>query len=162
MTSSRWDKIPDRLQSRMVGGTGGRVIGAKKTRKRQGPMSHPEDDEQEALFSWARLNVQRYPELEALYSIPNGAALAGKPKQRAMQMARLKKTGLRPGVSDVCLPIKRGPYGSLWIEMKAPGRLKGVSEDQKEWGALMVKLGNRFVVCDTWEKARDVILGYLT
>lgn len=122
---------------------------------------HPEEDEQVALFEWANLMLGRYPELAALVSIPNGAYLAGTEKQRWAQMARLKKAGLKPGVSDMCLPVKRGRYGSLWVEMKAPGKLDNLSEAQREWGVLMERVGNKFVVADTFEKARDAILAYL-
>lgn len=123
--------------------------------------AHPEDDEQSTLFEWASLHLGRYPELAALISIPNGAHLAGTEKQRWAQMARLKATGLKPGVSDVLLPIRRGPYGSLWVEMKAPGKLGNLSDDQREWGALMERVGNKAVTCDSMEMARDAILEYL-
>ena len=126
---------------------------------------HEEEDHQVNLFKWAYLSRQKYPELAALFSIPNGTKLAGTPKQRAYQAQRLKNAGMRAGVSDVCLPIARGGYGSLWIEMKrpaSPGKPKGVlSDTQREWGELMLKNGNLFQVCYTWEEAKDTILRYL-
>ena len=75
-----------------------------------------ESEEQQALFDWAELQKGKYPELKALYHIPNEG------KRSKATGARLKKEGMKDGVSDNCLPVKRGPYGSLYIELK---RIKG-------------------------------------
>lgn len=113
-----------------------------------------EGGEQQALFEWAKRCVGIYPELEALYHVPNegkrGRAAAGK----------LKAEGLRAGVPDVCLPVPRGVYGALYIEMKRPkgGRM---SEEQKKWIERLRRAGNRVEVCRGFEDAPRVIMQYL-
>ena len=44
--------------------------------------------------------------------IPNEA------KRSRAEGARQKRAGLRPGFPDLLIPIARGPYHSLYIEMK--------------------------------------------
>lgn len=113
-----------------------------------------EGGEQQALFEWAARCVGIYPELEALYHIPNegkrGRAAAGK----------LVAEGLRSGVPDVCLPVPRGIYGALYIEMKRPkgGR---VTENQKTWIKRLRRAGNRVEVCRRFDDAARVIMEYL-
>jgi hypothetical protein len=53
--------------------------------------------------------------------VPNGAALAGTPAQRARQMARLKLEGLTVGWPDYQLMVPRSIYHGLFLEIKAPG-----------------------------------------
>lgn len=72
------------------------------------------DDEsghQEALFNWAGYNMQRMPELEYLHHVPNG----GK-RDKATAIA-LKRQGVKAGVPDVVLPVPRGEYHGLYIEL---------------------------------------------
>ena len=118
------------------------------------PLVPTEGEEQEALFEWAETMEYMYPELRALYHITNEG------KRSKSTGARLKREGLREGVSDICLPVKRGSYGSLYIELK---RRKGsrVSDEQRDWIDLMWELGNAAYVCYGWEEARERIEGYL-
>lgn len=113
-----------------------------------------ESEEQQALFEWAALQYGKYPELRALYHIPNEG------KRSKAVGARLKKEGMKDGVSDNCLPVKRGQYGSLYIELK---RIKGskVSPEQREWIELMQKVGNAAYICYGWEEAAKKIVEYL-
>lgn len=112
-----------------------------------------ESDHQKALITWARLSIGKYPELKYLYAIPNGG------KRNIMTAARMKAEGVRAGVSDLHLPVPRGGFHGLWIEMKADrGKL---SELQAEWLAAMETLGHRAVVAQGWDYARAVIINYL-
>lgn len=80
-----------------------------------------EHGEQTVLFQWARWLEQRYPELELLHAIPNGAKLpyTGKGKQRhAPQALRLKDEGLKAGVPDTFLPVARKGYHGAYCELK--------------------------------------------
>lgn len=112
-----------------------------------------ESDHQKALITWARLSVGRYPDLKYLYAIPNGG------KRHIVTAARMKAEGARVGVSDLHLPVPRGAYHGMWIEMKsAKGRL---SPEQKEWIEAMLALGHYACVCREWSKARDALVMYL-
>ncbi len=113
-----------------------------------------ENQEQAALFEWARLSEKRHPELKLLHAIPNGGL------REARTAAVLQRTGVKPGVPDICLPVPRGGYGALYIELK---RVKGgvTSANQRIWLNLLNANGNRAVVCKGWLEARDTILNYL-
>ena len=71
-----------------------------------------ESEEQEALFEWAAIEAGAKRELELLYHIPN----EGKRSGRAG--AALLRQGLKRGVPDICLPVARGGYHALYIELK--------------------------------------------
>ncbi|MGN0989552.1 MAG: hypothetical protein ACI4N6_04505, partial [Eubacteriales bacterium] len=72
-----------------------------------------EDEEQAYIVSWAKINESRYPELKLLYHIPNEGKRSGR------EGARMKRLGLRRGVSDLCLPVARCGFHGLYIELKA-------------------------------------------
>lgn len=121
---------------------------------------HEEDDHQKAVIQWANLaRINGLKVGDYLFSIPNGASLAGNKAQRARQMARLKAQGLKNGVSDLFLPVPRGNWHGLWIEMKSSkGR---VSPSQAEWGELMIAQGYEFKVCYSASEAIAAIEEYL-
>ena len=113
-----------------------------------------EDDEQEALFDWAAVNVGKMPCLRLLYAIPNGG-------KRPINVAKtMKRTGTKKGVPDVCLPVARGKYHGLYIEMKRKrdGRL---SPEQRQWLRDLSEQGYRCEVCKGWEEAAKVLVNYL-
>jgi len=118
------------------------------------PKKASEHQAQCALIQWAALNLKKYPELASLYAVPN----AGK---RSLRMgARMKAEGLRAGVPDLCLPVPRNGYGSLYIELKVKGGR--VTELQTIWINRLRHWGNRVEVCYGWQEARDVLIDYLT
>lgn len=109
---------------------------------------------QQALFCWSALIKNQIPELSFLFAIPNG-------EQRSkITGARLKAAGVRPGVPDICLPVRRGKYGGLWIELKKANTSK-TSEDQDKWIDFLLCQGYSVHVCYGWEHARDAVLKYL-
>jgi hypothetical protein len=116
-------------------------------------LNHTESLEQQALFQWAKLMQGQHPELCLLHSIPNGG------KRNAMEAARLKKEGVLAGVSDVFLPVARGGYHGLYIEMKS-GKGKP-SDAQKWWIAKTTEQGYYSTVCYGWVDASEVIKRYL-
>lgn len=79
-------------------------------------------------------------------AIPNGAVLAGDGKARAMQMAKLKRTGLRPGAPDLIV-LHDGRL--LAIELKAPGG--SVSAAQAAACDAIVLAGGAYVVARSVE-----------
>ena len=114
----------------------------------------PESWEQEQFFRWVYANQIRYPELQLCNGSMNGIRVS--PRLRSS----LKGQGLRSGVPDIDLPVKRFPFSGLRIEMK---RVKGgvVSKEQKQFHSLLAQQGYRVEVCKGWKDAVDVVLDYL-
>ena len=113
-----------------------------------------EDTEQRIIFQWAAMETAARPELGLLYAIPNGG-------KRAIKTAiALKAQGVKSGVPDMCLPVARGGYHGLYIELK---RQKGgtVSETQRSWITALAEQGYKAVVCKGAEEAIRTIKEYL-
>ena len=113
-----------------------------------------EAQEQTTLFKWAALMARKWPELRLLHHIPNGGS------RNAIEAARLKAQGVKPGVPDIFLPCaKKGFYG-LYIELK---RQKGgrVSEEQKDMIDALRDESYKVAVCKGWEEAKNVITEYM-
>ncbi len=67
--------------------------------------------------------------------------------------------GLRKGVLDLHLPVPRGDFTSLWLEMKyGTGKLTKEQKEFKEW---QESIGAKCVVAYSWIEARDCIKSYL-
>jgi len=116
-------------------------------------MRQPEHHDQVALFRWAGHQQRRLPELSLLFAIPNGG------HRHPATAAKLKAEGVKAGVPDLCLPVARGEYHGLWIELKA-GRNKP-TPPQVQWHMRLSQQDYRVAVCYSWEAARDVIEEYL-
>ena len=112
-----------------------------------------ESVEQMCLFRWAAYSMGAMPELEWLYHIPNGG------KRDITTAKRLKAEGVKAGVPDVCLPIPRGVYHGLYIELKA-GKNK-TTDNQDKWLTALEGNGYLTAVCYGWEEASKVITEYL-
>lgn len=112
-----------------------------------------EADEQEALFQWAEFQSAKYPELDLMYHIPNEG------KRSKTTGAALKRQGLKSGVPDICLPVPRGKYHGLYIEMKY-GNNKP-TENQRKWLERLSGQGYKVAVCYDWISAAKVIFNYL-
>lgn len=116
-------------------------------------MRHIEDAAQAEVIRWARMRQAAVPELDLLYHIPNGGS------RGLLEAVRLKRQGVKPGVPDLHLPIARGGYIGLWIEMKtATGRL---SEDQRKIIAMLCAEGHRVEICRSAADAVEVFEDYL-
>lgn len=113
-----------------------------------------EAQEQAALFSWAVLQSGKYPELRLLYHVPNGGS------RHKAEAVRLRTEGVKAGVPDLCLPVARGQYHGLYIELK---RQRGgrVSDVQSDWLSALSYQGYKTALCFGWEQAAKMILDYL-
>lgn len=112
-----------------------------------------EAQEQATVIEWALYNQNRYPELKLLHHIPNGG------RRDARTGAMMKRQGVKAGVPDLHLPVSRGKYHSLYIEMKTDkGR---PTETQKEWLDALNAEGNMAVICHSADEAIAVIKLYL-
>lgn len=114
-----------------------------------------ENQHQMAVIKWSQQPEirQRWPELKLLYHIPNER------KCTPQQGKLLKLMGVKPGVPDLHLPVARGKYHGLYIEMKTPDGTP--TEDQKWWGEQLLAQGYAWEVCHGWESAVRVLEWYL-
>ena len=131
-----------------------------------------EEQEQEAVFAWAKMMEGKEPRLALLNASMNGILT------NAQFGAKLKRLGRKKGFPDINLPVQkyynvgdvldpdyaRGPFGDhcagLYIELK---REKGgvVSPEQKWWHQQLTEMGYRVEVCKGAKEAIAVITRYL-
>ena len=114
-----------------------------------------EDGHPSAVMLWAQQESirARWPELALLYHVENERQCS------PQQAARRKRMGVKKGVPDLVLPVARGPYHGLYIELKRPSGKP--TEEQLWWLERLKSQGYVAVVCRGWEKARDVLMWYL-
>ncbi len=120
------------------------------------PISVPtEHAEQRALVTWASLSTGKHPELRLLFAIPNGGA------RSKAAAGKLKAEGVKPGVPDLCLPVARGGFHGLYVEMK---RVKGgtLSPEQKTWHQALTEQGYHVALCKGQPAAQQTLTTYLT
>ena len=108
-----------------------------------------EADEQTMIFRWAAY----FPELRWMYAVPNGG------KRGSREAANLKRQGTKAGVSDIALPLPKGKYHGLFLELKV-GKNKP-SELQKEFLKYAKEKGYATFVCYGHKEAIEVITEYL-
>lgn len=108
---------------------------------------------QETLFQWAEYQASKYPELKLLYHIPNGG------KRDKLTAINLKRQGVKAGVPDICLPVARGGYFGLYIELKVGSNKP--TKLQNEWLCNLNKQGYLAVVCYGWQQAAEILAAYL-
>ena len=116
-------------------------------------MIPTEEEEQKTVISWCRLNEERWPELGLIYHVPNEG------KRSKATAAAEKAMGLRAGVSDLCLPVRRVWHIGMYLEMKAlDGKL---TKEQKEFLAAVSEQG--YFACACWgaDAAMKMIENYL-
>lgn len=88
-----------------------------------------------------------------IFHIPNGG------KRNAREAVNLKRQGVKAGVPDLFLPVAKGGYHGLFIEMKV-GKNKP-TENQIKWMSLLSEQGYAVSVCYGADKAIKAIQGYL-
>lgn len=108
---------------------------------------------QVALFCWAALQFSRYPELKLMFAIPNGGL------RNKITAANLKAEGVRSHVPDIFLPVPRGSWHGLFIEMKKPGGR--IDPGQASYLIELREQGYGACVCVGWQEARTTLESYL-
>jgi len=104
-------------------------------------MRQLERAEQCAVIQWAALMERQHPELALLFAIPNGGS------RHRIEAFNLKRSGVRPGVPDLCLPVSRQGYHALYIEMKS---IKGKVSLKQEGLITQLRVhGNYAEVCNS-------------
>lgn len=113
-----------------------------------------ETQEQIALMMWCEFQKNVHPELDLIFHIVNEG------KRSVRTGAELKRMGMKKGVPDICLPVPKGTYHGLWIELKAD-KTKRATKEQKEWLIKLTEQGYKAVVCYGADDAVTVIKEYL-
>jgi hypothetical protein len=117
-----------------------------------------ESTEQQTLIQW--FNIQ-YPQY-FLIAYPNGQWVAGTGKLRYALIRKYKAEGMKNGVSDLFLCVRRAGYGGLWLEMKDRGKkASSLSKDQRQWLSDMREAGYMAEWAPGFDEAREVIERYL-
>ena len=113
----------------------------------------PEHTIQCNLFTWARYSRCKYPQLDLLSCSLNGVKLS------KAQAGKARAAGMLAGEHDVKLPVSRGGFIGLSIELKA-GKNKPTTE-QLWYGDRLTEEG--WYVCYrwSWTEAADTIKAYL-
>lgn len=119
-------------------------------------MAVHESKHQQAVIKWSQQPSIRskWPELALLYHIKNETPAGG-----AKQVAIDKSMGVKKGVPDLHLPVARGEYHGLYIEMKSLTGSAG--EAQRWWRDQLRAQGNAVEICKGWEAAVSVIERYM-
>lgn len=149
MNSAKQWRRTSRFSSSLIGN-------GRDRRMQKNKMPVPtEAQEQMTLFSWAAMQSGKYPELNLLYHVPNGGS------RHKAEAGRLRAEGVKAGVPDLCLPVARGQYHGLYIELK---RQRGgrTSDHQSEWLDALSAQGYKAALCYGWEQAAGTIIEYLT
>ena len=105
-----------------------------------------EDAEQEAVVKYC--DLLHIP----IVHIPNEG------KRSLSYAARMKRMGLRSGFPDLLVPLARGGFHGLFIEMKY-GKNK-TTKEQKEWLELLSAEGYACAVCYNAAEAIKTIESY--
>lgn len=125
----------------------------KATRKPTLPVP-TEHQEQVVLFRWMDCMKAKHPELAGAFAIPNFARIS------ARWGAYMRDEGKKAGVPDIVLPVARGGYHGLFLELKRKRGSKTYVE-QKAWHLWLTDQGYYVAVCEGAEAAEKVILWYL-
>lgn len=90
-------------------------------------MGWPVRDEDQIQKAICQFLDKALPSESYYFAVPNGSVLAGNPKQRGMQMNKLKSTGLKLGCPDLFIIIRGAVFA---VEVKTDtGKL---SDNQKD------------------------------
>jgi hypothetical protein len=111
---------------------------------------------QAALFTWARnpAVLSKYPALALLSGSLNGVKLT------AAQAGKAKAAGMLKGEHDITLPVPRGGYAGLSIELKA--RKNQPTPEQIEYGQRLEAEGWQVLyIWDDWLAVKDAIVLYV-
>ena len=114
-----------------------------------------EAQHQAAVVKWSQQPSIRsqWPELALLFHIKNETTEGPK----AVMIDR--KMGVKKGVPDLHLPVPRGRYHGLYIEMKT--ETGHTSTEQDWWGEHLSAQGYAWHVCHGWQSAVSVLEWYL-
>ncbi len=112
-----------------------------------------EHQAQVEIFNKVNLLCSKYPELTLLSSSLNGVKLT------LGQAKKMKASGMKKGYPDLFLPVPRGKYHGLFIELKV-GTNKPTKE-QRIWLKTLNNQGYKAVCCVGVAATMGTILNYI-
>ncbi|SEH89252.1 hypothetical protein [Paraburkholderia hospita] len=120
------------------------------------PNAQPEFESQAALFSWARMPavMKQLPGIELLEGSMNGVRLS------KAQAGKAKAAGMLTGSHDVRLPVARGRWIGLSIELKYGDNVP--SDDQLKIGTWLEREGWKVHYIWEWTEAVKIITEFLS
>lgn len=126
----------------------------KELQRQLSGIGPSEDESQKCIIDWCQLQRWKNGRLsDYIHHSPNGGLRVGGEGQK------FKEMGTKKGFPDLFLPIAKGPFHGLFIEMKiATGR---ISPEQDDYRRLLIEEGYRYEFCYTAEGAINLIKNYL-
>lgn len=120
-----------------------------------------EHTDQARLFRW----MATVPGLAHAFAIPNGAKLPwtknAKGQRYSAEARRLKDEGMKPGVPDIFIPVMRGGYAGMFLELKRADRSNHPSTAQLDYMAALRDAGYFCIVAYGLEEAMGYIQAYM-
>lgn len=117
-------------------------------------FSRSEYEDQVAIFEWSERLEYKWPCLALLFGSLMGIHLPPKYLNKAA------KAGMKKGKPDINLPVARGGYHGLWIELKRSGGEKPRA-DQERTLRLLAGEGNAAYSCFGSKAAIETITNYI-
>ncbi len=112
-----------------------------------------EHEEAVALMRLVRANEADCPELALFHAIPNGG------DRHKVTAGKMKAEGVRAGVPDYALPVPRGAFHGLYIELKKHDGY--ASREQKDWIQRLRDQGYRAELARGHVQAWRIVCEYL-
>jgi hypothetical protein len=88
-------------------------------------VKQSEHDIQSMLFLWSKYQSKKFPGILMMFAIPNGGY------RHIATASKLKMEGVKAGVPDIFLPVARGGFHGLFLEVKSKGGR--ATNDQNTW-----------------------------
>lgn len=88
-----------------------------------------------------------------IFHIPNGGS------RNKREAKNLKRQGVKKGIPDLCVPVAKGGFHGLYIEMKS--ETGKPTKEQLEWIETLNGNGYKAVVCYGFDEARETIDQYM-
>lgn len=135
-----------------------RIVKVVKRKPRNSFIIEPEEVEQQEFVKWLDDNCIIF------YHIRNEGTFSKRlinGKMLCLEGIKFKRLGVKSGVPDICVPIARGGFHGLYIELKRLDGGSGLSETQKVWINALSREGYKAVQANGHEAAIEVVKNYL-
>ena len=131
------------------------IVTTQAFKRERKPRIEREHVEAVALMKIVGMHEGRWPELSRLFHVPNGGS------RSKAAAGKLKAEGVKRGVPDYLLPVRRGEYVGLAIELKASGGR--VEPEQRDWLTHLQSQGwvavTAYGAVEAWEFLRKYVEG---